>query len=454
MRRSLSDLMPHLVPYWGRPLKDYASAAYDIGKFQSDCPVRHHAMELLCRCVERATRKSGYSVEEGRKACQQLMTTPVLQTGPHCLLLPERDAFYTHLFSLLGLKAHRHEWYITYHASTVSFAEKAKKGPGWLWLEGEPLNVFGLPRSRMDSSSICGSNGPIRFTLSNSRGEPAPNSSARQLLAELPLNEFACAVDAIGAANQMLWPRKLPSSIKLLQLDDFEIADLIADHLDDARSWLSAEFVGNDVVAKSILTAMDRLNAGPWQGWVRRTTDFFWGMERGRIVPLRLQDNVLRAKNSSSFEVKYRPEDIAVALRRRELVPSLFSVFLVTSILPGLRVLGGCRQVVYYPLMRHLAARGLAQSGELEAVAELRRDDRPGLWGHRVLKPDGGDPLAEIRDSGGATALLSRYAEMPLVQSAGDLASFTMDPLWADLSEKMDGGFIASGSAEWQWAGS
>ena len=67
------------------------------------------------------------------------MGAPVLQTGPHCLLLIEPDAFYTHLFSLLGLQAHVREWYITYHASTVSFSEKAKKGPGWLWLQDEPL---------------------------------------------------------------------------------------------------------------------------------------------------------------------------------------------------------------------------------------------------------------------------------------------------------------------------
>jgi len=283
VRRALSDLMPHLVPYWGRPLKDYASAAYDVGKFQSECSVRHHAMELLCRCVERTARRAGYSAEEARSAGDQLMASPILQTGPHCLLLVEPDAFYTHLFSMLGLSAHCREWYITYHASTVSFAEKAKKGPGWLWLEREPLNVFGLPRSRMDSFSILGSNGPYGFALSSAESKPAPNVSAADLLAELPSEEFASAADAIGAANQMLWRRKFPSSIKLLQLDDFDIADLFADHLDDGGSWLSADFIGNGAVAESILNAMDRLNAGPWQGWVRRTTDFFWGLEKAGL---------------------------------------------------------------------------------------------------------------------------------------------------------------------------
>ncbi|MFK0278588.1 hypothetical protein ACIQUG_33315 [Ensifer sp. NPDC090286] len=410
-------------------------------------------MELLGRCIERAALRSGHSAEDGRNARRQLMTAPVLQTGPHCLLLTEPDAFYTHMFSLIGLNNHRRQWHITYHASTVSFAERAKKGPGWLWLEGEPLNLFGLPRSRMDSFCVCGSTGSYRFALTNARGESAPNSSAAHLLGELPTDEFASAADAIRAANQVLWRRKLPSSIKLLQLDDFDIADLIADHLEDAGSWMSVGLVGNEKVAESMLTAMDRIDTGPWKGWLRRTTDFFWGMERGRIVPLRLDHSMLKAKNASNFDIEFRPETIAAALRQRKLMPNLYLVFLVASILPGVRVLGGCRQVIYYPLMRYLAAVGLKRSNEMEALRELQRGDRPGIWGHRVLKPDTGDPFVEIELLRGATTPLPRYAEMPLVQSSGDLDSFTRDQAWTDLSHQMAAGLISAGSSEWQWSG-
>jgi hypothetical protein len=453
VRWALSNLMSHLVPYWERPLKDYASAAFDVGKHEPGCSVRRHAMELFCNCVERAARRSGFSVEEGRRASQQLMTAPVLQTGPHCLLLTDPDAFHTHLFSLLGLNAHRHDWYISYHASTVSFAEKAKKGPGWLWLEGEPLNVFGLPRSRMDSFSVCGSNGPYRFSLSNALGEPAPNSSAAVLLAELPSQEFASAADAIRNANQVLWRQRFPSPFKLLQLDDLDIADLVADHLEDRSSWMSVGFIGDGKATMRILSAMDRLNEGQWQGWVRRSTDMFWGINGGRIVPLRLQDDMLEAQGSWNFRVRYKPDDIAVALRRRELVPSLYTVFLVTSILPGVRVLGGCRQVIYYPLMRYLAAMAFGQSDPLGLLDELRKDDRPGLWGHRVLKPLGDDPSGAIRDTCNVGALLKHYGELPLVQAAGDFESFARDPLWAHLSDEIAGGSITRKSAEWLWSG-
>jgi hypothetical protein len=217
---------------------------------------------------------------------------------------------------------------------------------------------------------------------------------------------------------------------------------------------MSAGFIGDGKVAESILDAMDRLNIGPWQGWVRRTTDLFWRMEKGRIVPLRLQDNALRATCPSDFEVKFRPDSIAAALRQRAIVPSLYTVFLVTSILPGVRALGGCRQTIYYPLMRYLTAIGLKRSGDFDFLTEMREDDQPGLWGHRVLKPLNGNPFREIKLFGGAETPLETYAAMPLVQSSGDLASFISDPIWAGLSGHIVSGAVTLGSEEWQWSGS
>ncbi|MDI7864958.1 hypothetical protein MRS76_23820 [Rhizobiaceae bacterium n13] len=410
-------------------------------------------MDRLISCIERAALRSGFEVEEARSAGLQMLAAPVLQTGPHCLLLIEPDAFYTHIFSLLGLNAHSREWHIAYHASTVSFSEKAKKGPGWLWLEDEPLNVFGLPRSRMDSFSLCGLDGPFSFALSNANGEVAPNDSAARLLGELPADRFSSANEAIGIANQTLWRRKLPSPLKLLQLDDFDICDLVADHLEDEASWMSACFIGDGRIAQNILNAIDRLNDGPWRGWIRRTTDLFWGLERSRIVPLRLSDGALRARGPSKLEVRFRPDRIASALRQRAILPSLYTVFLVSSILPGVRVLGGCRQFVYYPLMRHLTAAGLQQSDHRSLLETLREDRQPGLWGHRVLKPDGGYPFQEMEQSGQIATSLSKYAEIPLTQSSGDLASFTRDPIWAELSEHLAAGTITAQSDAWQWSG-
>lgn len=452
VKNTLSHLMPHLGRFWTSPLKDYACAIHDVESYRDGYTARSEAMSLLQKCVERAALRSGADQQEAQQAASQLAASPIIQSGPHCHLLIEPDAFYTHLFSLLGLRAHGLRWHVCYSASTVKFIERTKKGPGWLHLEGEVVNVFGLPRSRMDSYNICGFNGPYRFMLSGQKcGEPA-NEAAARFKAILPNTEFASAANAIKAGNQALWGKAFPPQVRLLQLDDIDVADLVADHIEDPRSWFSTRFVGDGLFAHSIFEEIDNLNAGPWAGWIRRTTDLFWGLVEGKIFPLRLRDKVLSGGYGSRFAVRFEPVGIAAALRRREIVPSLLTTFLVTSILPGVRVLGGCRQTVYYPLMRYVLATALERLGERDLLNALGADIRPGVWGHRVLKPSDGYPFLEIEKSGSVLDLLSNYGEQPLAQACGDLASFTSDPVWAELSTCIGNGTIHSRSPEWQWA--
>ncbi|WP_200834990.1 hypothetical protein [Phyllobacterium salinisoli] len=409
-------------------------------------------MSFLQKCVERVALGSGADPLEARQAANQLAACPIIQSGPHCHLLIEPDAFYTHLFSLLGLGAHGLRWHICYSASTVKFIEKPKKGPGWLHLEGEAVNVFGVPRSRMDSYNICGFNCPYRFVLSGRKKGASANATAAKLKAILPTTGFSSAANAIKAGNQAIWEKAFPSAVRLLQLDDIDIADLVADHLEDPGSWLSGRFFDNGLFARSILEGIDGLNAGPWSGWIRRTTDLFWGLADGKIFPLRLRDKVLSGGVGSRFAIQFAPQNIAAALRQRKIVPSLLTTFLVTSILPGVRVLGGSRQIIYYPLMRYIVATALEKSNERDLLGALDADIRPGLWGHRVVRPGDGFPLLEIETRGSVQDLLPDYDEQPLVQACGDLASFTTDPIWAELSTCIANGAIHTQSPEWRWA--
>ncbi|MQB45975.1 hypothetical protein [Rhizobium sp. ICMP 5592] len=450
VKRALSHLMPDLARFWALPLEDYAYAVYE-DRARGRCSIRDDAMIRFRTFVSRVALRAGLSEDDAEQASQQIASSPVMQTGPHCHLLIEPDAFYTHLFSALGLTAHAHRWHISHCSSTVKFTEKSKKGPGWLSLGGEVVNVFGLSRSRMVPYSICGFNGPYRFTMAAQNGG-ATNPAVARLKAILPDMEFPSAAEAIKAANQILWRRSFPASLRLLQFDDIDIADLVAEHFEDPASWLSSRFADGGFFAESILRAMDQLNAGPWAGWIRQTTDFFWGLDDGRILPLRLRDGVLSGGSPSIPKVRFDPESIATSLRQRKLVPNLLMTFLVASILPGIRVLGGCRQTVYYPLMRHLVATALEATGDRDLLDALRADERPGMWGHRVLRPKDRCPFVEIEEDGAALEVAGRYGARSLEDAAGDLASFTSDPIWAQLSARIRAEAIHLASAEWKWA--
>ena len=450
VKQALSHLMPDLARSWALPLKEYAYTVYE-DRTRGRCSIRDDAMIRIRRFVSRIALRAGASNDDAEQASRQIASSPVMQTGPHCHLLIEPDAFYTHLFSALGLTAHHHRWHICYSSSTVKFIEKSKKGPGWLSLGGEAVNVFGLSRSRMDPYSICGFNGPYRYALAGQNSGSA-NAAIARLKAILPDIAFPSAAEAIKAANQTLWQRSFPQSLRLLQFDDIDVADLVADHFEDPASWLSSHFAGDSLFAESILREMDRLNAGPWTGWIRQTTDFFWGLEDGRISPLRLQEGVLSGGSPLIPKVKFDPANIASLLRQRKLVPNLLMTFLVTSILPGVRVLGGCRQTVYYPLMRHLVATACGSTGDRDLLDAMGADERPGLWGHRVLRPKDSDPFRQIEDNGAALEIAARYGARSLEDAAGDLVSFTSDPIWAELSAHIRTQAIHAASPEWGWA--
>lgn len=451
VRRTLSCFMPDLVPFWARPLSDYAQAVYRAESVRSESLHRQDAAARFRRFIERIALRSGADQADAEDASRQLAVSPVIQTGPHCHLLIEPDAFYTHLFSMLGLTSNAHRWHICYSASTVKFVEKAKKGPGWLRLEGDAVNVFGLSRRRMDPYSICGFDGPYRFALSSAQGGEPVNTAAARLKAILPDMEFSSAAEAIKAANLALWRRSFSPSVGLLQFDDIDVADLVAEHFEDPASWLSTRLAGGQF-AQKLLRTLDRLNGGPWAGWIRQTTELFWGLADGRIFPVRLKDGVLSGGSSPAFHVPFEPQSIAAALRQRKLVPNLLLTFLVISILPGIRVLGGCRQTVYYPLMRYLVATALECSDDSGLLDTLRADVRPGVWGHRVLRPDDGYPFREFEECGEMSELAAHYGNCSLEEASGNLFSFASDPIWAELAAHIRARRIHPASPEWQWA--
>jgi hypothetical protein len=304
----------------------------------------------------------------------------------------------------------------------------------------------------MDPYSVCGLNGPYSFSFATKDGGESDNADAARLKAILPGVTFQSAAEAIKAANQVLWQRSFPQSLDLLQFDDIDVADLVADHLEDPSSWLSSRLMGGGPFVETILRELDHLNSGPWSGWIRQTTDFFWGLADGRLFPLRLMQGVLSGGPFSHDDIQFEAASIAVALRRRKLVPNLLITFLMTSILPGVRVLGGCRQTVYYPLMRHLVATALESSHDWELIVAMAVDESHGMWGHRVLSPKREYPLSEITDKRAAMQMAAELAVRSLKDSAGDMASFTADPIWRQLSAHIKDQTIHRGSAEWHWS--
>jgi len=446
------EMFPWVRQFEQASLNDYAKAAFSINPLQSACPARNQAMLLLRSWAGRIAQRRGHSAGAVSKFEREIEAAPVLQTGPHLHLLLEPDAFYTHLFSLMGLRAHGRTCYISYACSTVKFVERGRKGPAWLQVDGDAVNLFGLSRSKMIPYSILGRNRRYSFQLQNV-DRPGPDSEATSRLREiLPTDEFRSAAEAIKAANLCLWEHYFDSQIDLLQLDDSDVGDLVADHLSDRQSWLRVRLIEDKGFAMRLLLCIDELTDTAWRGWLKNSTHFFWGCVEGRLFPLWLDGGLLRSHGAEDIRVEFSPDSLVEALETGRIVPNLLLMFIMTSILPGVRVLGGSRHTIYYPLMRWAFCEALRSSDhDAELLYALSNDERPGIWGHRVISsPQEPFSLLNGPSLGGIPTLLDQFGQMSIADASGPLSSFTQDPLWAKLMAAYSSG-MASGSCP-HWA--
>ncbi|WP_244541272.1 hypothetical protein [Rhizobium tibeticum] len=447
------DLFPWVRDFPTAPVRDYAATLFAASPGPA-CSARQHAKSLLVSWIASCASRRGYNQRQIERFQAEIIDNPVMQTGPHLHLLFEPDAFYTHLFSLMGLQARNSRSYISYACSTVKFVERGRKGPGWLTLDGQSINLFGLTRSRMIPYSVLAENGGYRFHLKNAdRPEHAPASLTR-LAQEMPAAEFSSAADAIQQANVSLWQRFLKPEVDLLQLDDRDVADMVVMHLADPQSWLSSALFADTELPLAILCAIDRLDSGPWRGWLRNATHFFWGCEEGRIFPLHLAGGFLCSDQKHAVRLPFAAPALSEALIGRSIVPSLLLVFIVIAILPGVRVLGGSRHAVYYPLMRYALCNALAKTGGDRALlGNLLRDERSGAWGHRVISAPF-EPFSLLHNAGpsGLSSLITCFGSMTLEEACGGMASFTEDPLWAELARAFRSGDVTETGGPWAFS--
>lgn len=449
----IGTLLPWIADFRQRSLADYARAAFDAESHRSTCDVRQHAMSLFQRSIFRAGRKAGLADDRVRAIAAEIVHAPVMQAGPHLHLLIEPDAYYTHLFSLMGLRAHRRSAYLSYAVSTVKFVERGRKGPGWLKIGGDAINVFGLSRSQMIPYSILAQNGPYRFALKNADRPEGDRDLVARLRSILPQGEYPSAASAIKHANLRLWCRYFDPDVAFLQIDDEDVADLVVDHLQDKSSWLVRNLFGKGGFAQGLLSSIDDLANGPWEGWLKNSTDLFWGSDRGRLFPLRVEGRRLEARGTEDCSIEFEPDTVIDALQARTIIPNLLLMFIVTAILPGIRVLGGSRHTVYYPLMRYAFCRALTIEGCCELAATIAADRRPGVWGHRVLLQNA-EPFAELNmlGPGNIQSALDKYCSLPLEEACGTLDGFVGDNLWAHLWVHHSEGTVSMDDPEWALA--
>lgn len=309
-------------------------------------------------------------------ALSQFESFPIIQTADHYGLLLDPTSFHTNLLYHIGAKEAGHRFLFINAASTVTLETWRAEGPGWLNINGVRVNVFGLSRKYLTSKSVGAANGPFQFRLwikeneSNlTESEKAYLDDLRDLLAG---REYVNATEAFNDANQLLWEQwDSQMQTALVITDDQFVSRVLTFHLRHENSVISRMLFDPEVrrgVEREVASISNR--------FLPNNTDHFWGVRDGRTRRLRLREAELRDE-AGLLTVPFEREALIEGLREGRLYANLFFAFLALAILPGVRVLGGHRQLTYLPLIRQVCDRVLSEffAGESD---ELRRELREG----------------------------------------------------------------------------
>ncbi|SDP96908.1 hypothetical protein SAMN04487905_12221 [Actinopolyspora xinjiangensis] len=355
----------------------------------------------------------------------QTAALSVIQTGPHYRFALDDDYFSSLAFSVLGCAAAGQRQNVFYNCATITLEEQVRRGPAWLRVDGEPTRAFAVPRRTMAKRSVLLYDEPVKLA-----DELVERVGALSELTGLGIDLDMLAGrqtvrEHISMFNQQVFDRfSEANGVSTAVLDDWFFADLLADSL-ESDSLLARLFADG-----RILRAVRLLHAQPMSSvrrFVPNSTELFWLNAAGKIRPLHIDDGALRSPRHATT-VPFDVESIAAALRARVLVPNLFLVFCLSSILPLIRTVGGAYQAVYHEVFTSAVATVLDENkaDEQALQQELRRASLV-AWGHNLIS----------RNLVGADVAGARLpAWLPntsIVDLSDDLSAFTCDELWAKL---------------------
>jgi hypothetical protein len=163
-----------------------------------------------------------------------------------------------------------------------------------------------------------------------------------------------------------------PASLAWSVLFDPALRENVVAELDGTKGCWNREVLGQRFLTKALPAT--HLEAGKYCGTV-----FFWGVDcGGRRIPLSTArrsfgEVVFRGVDDqgTALEIPLTPEAISKSLQERQMVPSLFTSFMVLSFARGVGCVGGYLQGEYLPQMQRGLAAALETTPGYRDVAQV-----------------------------------------------------------------------------------
>ncbi|MGE0280403.1 MAG: hypothetical protein AB7P20_07300 [Rhizobiaceae bacterium] len=358
---------------------------------------------------------------------------PVIQAGVHSQLLFDRISFSAFLLSWLGAVEQRLSVFFVFTGATVTMETIGKEGPGWLDLGDRQINLFGMGRHKLCRQSVAGA-GPVSLNHGALTDCAMPGV---EVIAAQAGRRWGGAADAFADINGRLvssWDRE--SSARPAFFDDRHASLAVAEHLENEASLVTG-LLTDPARRYALEGRLNAASAGPLGRFLPLATAHFWGVRDKRVRKLIVTNDVLTEVD--------RPHGVRVPLERRALrdallngvlLPNLFVLFLVMSLLPRVRVLGGFRQIGYVPVFQSVLRDVLNPENADERLLLEDLSVHENAWGMRVIE----EPQSVFEQIGAHTpgALLAElrrnYAGRSLADVTDGLRLLVESSRWRKLA--------------------
>jgi hypothetical protein len=438
MRTICPEVAQDIVSHLDRSVSDYAGHLFrPVPEPRSS--IATHARSILRQTLADRLRAT-LPAADHESVLAAFDRHPIVQAGVHSQLLFDRITFSAFLLGWLGAVERRLPGFFVFTGTTVTMETVGKEGPGWLDLGDRQINLFGMGRHKLCRQSVAGA-GPVSL---NAEALQAALSTADypglDLLLTDTVEEWGNAADAMADINSRLvasWDNA--DTAHPVFFDDRHAALALARHLEDEHGLITRLLTLPGRRA-ALDHALDAATNGPFGRFMPIATTHFWGVREKRV-------RKLVVSNGRLVEVD-RPHGIAVPLERAALrdallngilLPNLFFLFLVMSLLPRVRVLGGFRQIGYVPLFQSVLRDLLDRSVPDEAALFDDLATHENAWGMRVIE----EPHSVFEQIGGhpqgglLAGLRETYSKRSLSDATDGLRLLGESSRWRKLARTL-----------------
>lgn len=427
----------HISAAWDNTLSAYIHQVWQK-PISCTSKIAMQSRKAFYAALRKTAKQQGIDCEQ---ALAEFERYPVLQTGPHCQLYTNAVDFNAALTSWMGSKLHNLNYTVILNSVTRTMQWEKKQGPGWLNLKHDDICLFDLSPKKMSKLSVCASHLEPSFNINNltsylQKPSSTEKKGLEKLLKLIPTEKCDDFISAFTLTNQALLNQcDENQDVRALIIDDRFTAMVVSEHLRNPHS-----FVYKLIFSVNLQTHLERLLSSKLHEkqhlFLKPSTDYFWGLRDNKIRRLKITNNCLQediAEHNKPIKIPMESGAICEALNSGILLPNIFLSFLVLSLLPQIRVIGGTRQIGYFPLIQEIFSRLLDTDvfEENELLQELKENDLS-AWGTNFIQ-DEVTPLEWLGylPKGKEFSILSKhYCDMSIAEVTKELSIFKNHPIW------------------------